>query len=194
MRFALPVAVLFAVLASVVLPAGVALAAGGGAEHHGPNWWMLGLQLLNTLVLGFIVVRYAGPALRDYFRQRAEGIRSAIEGAQEQLQASEAEMSELRERLDGFEAEAAGLLANAASTAEAESGRVIERAGATAERIREDAKRVADSEIERARQELRAEASRLSIELAGELLREQTRDDDDARLVSEFTDKIGDSA
>jgi F-type H+-transporting ATPase subunit b len=181
-------------LATLLFPAGLALAAGGGTEHHGPNWWMLGLQVLNTLVLGFILVRYGGPALRDFFRQRADGIRTTIEGAQEQLQASEAEMSELRQRLDGFEAEAAGLLANAVSTAEAESGRVIERADATAERIREDARRVADSEIERARQELRAEASRLSIELAGELLREQTSDDDDARLVSEFTDKIGGSA
>ena len=179
-------------LAPVALAA-EALAAGGEAAD-GPNWAMLGLQALNVGILGFVLVRYAGPALRDYFQNRSQQIRQSIEGAQQRLREAEAKIAELRERLDAFERESGDLVAGVAEAAEAERARMQDRARATAERIREDAKRVADSEIARARQALRAEAARLATEIAGELLREESTDEDDTRIVAEFTDKIGGSA
>jgi F-type H+-transporting ATPase subunit b len=171
--------------------AGEAAAAG---ESHGPNWSLLFFQVLNATILAVVLVKFAGPALRNYFQQRSSDIRQAIEGAQEKLREAEAEIAELRARLDAFDREAEVLVAGAAEAAEAEGARVHERAQASAERIREDARRVADSEIERARQALRAEAAKLAIEIAAETLREQTTADDDARLVREFTDEIGGSA
>ncbi len=168
--------------------------AAGGETADGPNWAMLGLQALNVGILAFVLVRYAGPALRDYFQNRSQQIRQSIEGAQQRLREAEAKIAELRERLDAFEGESGDLVAGVAEAAEAERARMQDRARATAERIREDAKRVADSEIARARQALRAEAARLATEIAGELLREESTDEDDTRIVAEFTDKIGGSA
>jgi len=181
---------------SLLLLAPEALAAGGesGGEAHGPSWNLLFFQVLNATILAIVLVKFAGPALRGYFQQRSSDIRQAIEGAQEQLREAEAEIAELRARLESFDREAEGLVRGAAEAAEAEGTRVKERAQATAERIREDARRVADSEIERARQALRAEAAKLAIEIAGETLRDQTTPEDDERLVREFTDEIGGSA
>ena len=191
-RAAVVLGILAWLLAPVALT-GEALAAGGEAAD-GPNWAMLGLQALNVGILGFVLVRYAGPALRDYFQNRSQQIRQSIEGAQQRLREAEAKIAELRERLDAFERESGDLVAGVAEAAEAERARMQDRARATAERIREDAKRVADSEIARARQALRAEAARLATEIAGELLRAESTDEDDTRIVAEFTDKIGGSA
>jgi F-type H+-transporting ATPase subunit b len=191
---ALPAAA--AVALSLLLLAPEVFAAGGGseAEAHGPNWTMLFFQVLNAVILAVVLVKFAGPALRNYFQQRSSDIRQAIEGAQDQLREAEAEIAELRARLASFDGEAEGLVAGVAEAAQAEGARVKQRAEATAERIREDARRVADSEIERARQALRAEAARLAIEIAADTLRDQTTPEDDERLVREFTDKIGGSA
>lgn len=164
----------------------------GGA--HGPNLTLLAFQILNIGILIFVLVRYAGPALRDFFQARSVQIRESIEGAQEKLQAAEAEIAELQARLEAFEGESGRLVEDAAAAAEAERTRMLERARATAERIREDAERVADSEIARARQALRAEAARLATELAGQLLRDEATREDDQRIVGEFIDKLGGSA
>jgi F-type H+-transporting ATPase subunit b len=178
----------------LLLAAFDANAASEAASGHGPDPWLLGVQVLNAAVLLFILIRYAGPALRDYFQSRSLQIRESIEGAQEQLREAEAEIAALRSRLQAFEGESGRLVEDAAEAAEAERARMLERAEATSRRIREDAERVADSEIERARQALRAEAARLATELAGQLLREEATPEDDQRIVGEFIDKLGGSA
>jgi F-type H+-transporting ATPase subunit b len=178
--------------ASAVHAASDANGAGGAA--HAPGLWLLGVQVLNVAILLFILVRFAGPALRDYFQGRSQQIRESIEGAQAQLREAEAEIAELRGRLEAFEAESGRLVEAAAEAAEGERARMLERARATAQRLREDAERVADSEIARARQVLRAEAARLATELAGQLLRAEATREDDTRMVGEFVDKLGGSA
>lgn len=171
-------------------------AAAASEEHaaHGPNPWLLVVQVLNAAILVFVLIRYAGPALRDYFQSRSAQIRESIEGAQGQLREAEAEIAKLRARLEAFEGESGRLVEGAAEAAEAEAARMLERAQATARRISEDAGRVADAEIARARQALREEAARLATELAGQLLSEEATPEDDQRLVGEFIDKLGGSA
>ncbi len=179
-------------LAALLVAFDVQAASEGGA--HGPNFTLLAFQILNAGILLFVLIRYAGPALRDFFHSRSVLIRDSIEGAQEQLRAAEAEIAELRARLQAFEGESGQLVEGAAEAAEAERQRMLDRARATAQRIREDAERVADSEIERARQALRAEAARLATELAGQMLRDEATAEDDQRIVGEFIDKLGGSA
>jgi F-type H+-transporting ATPase subunit b len=169
----------------------------GGEEHaaaHGPDWWQFGRHVLNLSILIGVLIYFAGPALRDFFKQRSENIRREIEAAETALRAAEAEMAELRTRLSAFDEESRRLAEAVAETAEFEKARVLERARQTAERIREDAKRVADQELARARQELHARAVMLATEIAAEVLREQTSAEDDRRLVSEFTERMGASA
>jgi F-type H+-transporting ATPase subunit b len=173
-------------------------AAGGGhgeeAAAHGPDWWQFGRHVLNLSILIGVLIYFAGPALRDFFKQRSEDIRREIEAAENALREAEAEIAEFRSRLSGFDDEARQLLDAAAEAAERDKVRVIERAQQTAERIREDAKRVADQELARARAELHAQAVVLATEIAADVLREQTSAEDDRRLVGEFTERMGASA
>lgn len=190
-------ALLLLAIVMLVGPEAWAAAAAGNEEHavhHGPDWWGLGRHLLNLAVLCGVLIYFAGPALRDFFKQRSQDIRREIEDAEARLREAETEMAGLRTRLSEFEDEARRLTDATADAAELDKARVLERASQTAERIREDAKRVADQELARARRELHARAVTLATEIAAEVLRERTSAEDDGRIVREFTERIGGSA
>jgi F0F1-type ATP synthase membrane subunit b/b' len=56
--------------------------------------------------------------------------------------------------------------------------------------MREDAERTARSDLERARQELRAEAAKLAEELARDEVRRRLTDQDRKRLLDEFLARV----
>ncbi|MFQ5514354.1 MAG: ATP synthase F0 subunit B [Myxococcota bacterium] len=167
-----------------------AVASEAAHAEHGPNLRMLLLQILNTLVLALILIRFAGRPIRDFLIQRSRGIRREIETSEARLSEARRALEELQARLERFEAEAQGIVAEMAAQAEAERVRAIERARATAERIRDEARRMAEQEIERARRELQNEAAELAATLAKELLRETLGPEDDRRLVREFVERL----
>ena len=74
---------------------------------HGPDWGMLLLQIFNTAVLVFLLLRFALPALRNFLFERSRGIRRDIEAAEGRLRDAESEIDQLRNRLEHFEQEAA---------------------------------------------------------------------------------------
>lgn len=168
-----------------------ALAASGSGGHAETSWTVLGLHALNFAFLLFLLYRFARKPILDFLAQRSQNIRSEIEAAEGRLRDAEHELSELRARLTGFEQEARELTERAAEQAEHEKAAALARARETVQRIREDAQRVAGQEVERARQQLRAEAAQLATSLAGEILRESLTPDDDKRLVGEFIERLG---
>jgi len=180
-------------LASLAL-AGVAWAEAGehGAAHStSEGWWVLARHALNLIALGWVLVRFALPALRDFMRQRSEALRERIDGAKLQLAAAQQELAQLRAQLGSADSEAQDLIEQAERAARAEQERSLERARESAERLREDARRIADQELERARAVLRAEAAQLATEAATRLLQERIDANDDRRLFDEFAQRMG---
>ncbi len=174
----------------LVLYAPELLAAEEGAAHSGPNWFHLAVQILNVVVLGYVLYRFAGGPISKALRERSQGIRTQIRDSESRLLEAEAELAELRERLAGFEAESADLLAQVALQAQTERERTMERARQGAERIREEGRRVADNEILRAREALRNEAAALATRIASEILRERLTAEDDQRLLRDFVQRV----
>ena len=74
---------------------------------------------------------------------------------------------------------------------ELERERILANAHDMAQKITAEAEKTAESEILRARTELRQEASRLAIVLAEELLKKQITAGDQQRLVNEYVSKVG---
>lgn len=176
--------------APLALCAGLAFAADDGASH-GPSWKMLALHMLNFAFLLYLLNRFARAPILDYLARRSRGIRQELESAQARLREAETELESLRERVASFDAEAQRMALQAEDLAQAEKARAVSRAHESALRLREDAQRVGQQEIERARNELRAEAAQLATALAADILREKLTADDDKRLVDEFIERIG---
>jgi len=175
---------------TVLLLAGAAAASEAEAGHHGPDWKVLGLAVLNLGILIGVLLRYARKPITDFLFQRSEGIRTALRDAQAQLAEAEAENAKLRDRLTHLADEAREIVDLARRQAQAEQVRMKHRAEETATRIREEAQRVADMEIARARQVLREEAAELATALASDLLREHIQPADDQRLLREFVARV----
>jgi F-type H+-transporting ATPase subunit b len=179
-------------LVALLLVASPALAEAPHAAEHGSDGWLTLLKhALNLAILGFVLVRFAGPALRDFLRDRAEQVREQLSSAERALAEAQRELRQLRAEVERADEEARDLAVESERAAEAESRRALERANESTQRLREDAQRIADQEIDRARATLRAEAAGLATELAAELLRQRLNDDDDRRLFAEFAERAG---
>ena len=170
-----------------------ALASDMASEHgqHGPDWAYFVYHSIGLAVLLGVLAYFTREPLKDFLRDRSDGIRRQIESAEEALAAARGEAAELRTRLARIAEENEALVAAAADQAEAERILSLERARQAAERIREESRRSADQEITRARRELQEEAARLATTLAAELLRQGMTPDDDRRIVGEFVEQIG---
>jgi F-type H+-transporting ATPase subunit b len=179
-----------AALFGVTLASGADAAAEHAGGHEAPNWKVFGLAVLNLGILIFVLLRFARKPISDFLFQRSESIRSALSDAQAKLAEADAENTKLRERLAQLDRESREIVELARRQAQGEGERMQQRARENVERIREEAQRVADMEIARARQALREEAAALATTLAGELLRERIRPEDDRRLLDEFVTQV----
>lgn len=167
-----------------------ASAAFAASEEHGGGASELIYQGIN-LVIVIAVLFYAArkPAVQ-FFRDRRESIQGSLSQAADLLSEAEARNSEIQRRLVDLQSEIEEIRENTRRRAEDESERILAEARKSAERIHADASAAVDQELQRARRELRAEASDLALELAAQILRERVGDADRERLVDEFITRI----
>lgn len=171
-------------LVALVLP-NVALAAGGGEEGSD-----LGVRVLNTVLLLGVLWVLARKPIQAFFADRRTEIAGEVEAAAALKAEAEERHARFQRKLAELDGELDEIRSNARDRAEAEKERILDEARTAADRIRSDARAAVDQELRRAREELRKEASDLSIELAGDLLRNQVNDSDRDRLIDEFIGKV----
>lgn len=162
----------------------------GHAAPTAAQWKLLGFTVANFAIFLFVMRWAARTPLRDFLANRRR-----------QVVASMAEAARLKEEAEclkrDYEAKAAqldqaraDLIAEIRSIAEADRARALVAAAEAAERLRRDAERTAQSDLERAREELRAEAALLAQQLAVDEVRRRLTDDDRRRLLAEFLSKV----
>ena len=121
---------------------------------------------------------------------RQATIEKTLSDAEEARQAAERKYAEYSEKLAVANKEVDAIYAAIKLEGEAEKKRIIDEAHAAADRIREQARQTAGQEVLKAKAELRQEAARLAVELAAQTLQEQTKKDDQDRLVGEYLTKV----
>ena len=168
----------------LVLAPSVAQAASGEGESD------LGVRVLNTALLLGVLWFLARKPIQAFFAARREEISSEVEAAATLKSEAEERHARFQRKLAELDGELDEIRRTARDRAEAEKERILEEARVAADRIRTDARAAVDQELRRARDELRREASDLSIELAGDLLRNQVNDGDRDRLMDEFIGKV----
>jgi F-type H+-transporting ATPase subunit b len=165
----------------IALVPSVALAA-GDAEGESD----LLVRTINVALLLGVLWLLARKPIQAYFAERRDGIVGEVEAAAKLRAEAEERHSRFQRKLADLDSDLDEIRRGAADRAETDKQRILDEARAAAERIRSDARAAVDQELRRAREELRKEASDLSIELAGGLLRNQVSDADRERLMDEF--------
>jgi len=159
-------------------------------EGHGGGADVLIKTGLNLLLLIGVLVYFARKPVAAYFAERRQTIEQSLATAATELSDAEATFSKWQRRLIDLESELEQVRAMARHRAEAERAKILSDARAGAERIQRNASAAIAQELRRAREQLREEATQLSIEMAGERLAREVTDADRARLVDEFIERV----
>ena len=162
----------------------VALAAEGGGGLINVDKSLI-VQIVNFLILLFILQRLLYKPFLAKMAERTSAIRTALEQAQAARAEAARGLEENEARLRAAYAEAAAIREQALREAAEESRKHVEAAQAQARKLVDDTKAQLDAEIRRARDELRREVSDLAIMAAEKLVRRTLREEDHRRVVAE---------
>jgi F-type H+-transporting ATPase subunit b len=178
-----------------VLPT-VAFAAAEGGEHGGGGGLIsidksLIIQMLNFLILLAILYRLLYKPLLAKMAERTAAIKTSLEAAEAARAAAAKQQEENAERLRAAYAEAQSIRAAALKEAADEQRKLVDAARREAQQLVESARAQTESDIRRAREELRREVSDLAIAVAEKLVRKSLHDEEHRRVVDDAIARIG---
>jgi F-type H+-transporting ATPase subunit b len=189
------IACTLAYIAVVVMAATAGFASEGGeGAHHadrGAQLKDLGWRVLNfAALLGILFYALKKADVKGTLAARQAQIEKDLREAQEGRAAAEAKLAEYRGKLDQATKEIDEIQAAIIREGESEKERIIAEARKAAEKIVAQAAQSAEQETLKARNELRAEAARLAVEIATGKLTGTIQKADHDRFVGEYLDKV----
>ncbi len=167
-----------------------ALAAEHGTAHEGIPTRTVIYQLINfTLLIGGLIYFLREPVGKYFHDKRADYLNAASK-AETARKAAEAERMEMQIRLTELESTADESVTKARIEAAEMKKQLLAEAEALSKRIREEAEISAKFESERAKNQLRENLIKESIELAKAQLGSKVTVEDHQRLQEEFISNI----
>jgi F-type H+-transporting ATPase subunit b len=147
-------------------------------------------EIVNFLVLAYILQRLLYRPLHDALDRRRQAIEQAQAEAERARQEAEEERRQLDERLALIEEQRQVVLREARQTAEAERDHILAQAAEEAERRAALAREALARDRDRALQSLRQDIVREAGKLAERLLQEASGSDLDALLAARLADAV----
>ena len=184
----------------IVLVVGLMVAVAGAAEHKSlftllveepmPLLKDFLWRVLNLGVLLWVIIKFAGKPVRDFFAGRSETVAKGVQEAQEAKAAAEKANAEFQARLAGLEGELQAMEKRSQDEAEREKERMRLETEALVAKLQQQARQMADQEVATAQRSLRNEAARLAIEVAERLVTENVSDADRQQMVENYLEKV----
>jgi F-type H+-transporting ATPase subunit b len=150
--------------------------------------------VVNFTLFAVVMVRALRGPLREYFRDRTERLKAALEAGARARRDAEALRAELARDLADLPSLRERMKADLRAAAEQESARLVDQGRLAAERIKADARLLAEQEARNARQTLRAEVIDETIRAATVLIRAALGAADQEHFVREFVEGAGAAA
>jgi F-type H+-transporting ATPase subunit b len=170
-----------------------ALAASEGGEHSGGLINLdksLLIQMVNFLVLLFILWKLLYKPLVAKMEERTQAIKKSLEEAQAARAETERQRQQHTAQIQAAMAEAQSIRATALKEAGEEQRRLLEGARAEAAKLVANAKAEMEQDIRRARQQLRQEVGDLAVQIAERLIKKSLREEDHHRIVQEALSRV----
>ncbi len=177
----------------VVSMCGVSLASGGGGHEVESGVLMKDFlyRVFNFAIVVAILVYFLTKPIKNGLTGRREEIEKALAEAKRTKEEAEAKFAEYDRKLARATEEIAEISDSIRREGEMEKIKIIESAKEMAVKIEQDAEKAAELEVAKARTELQREAVRLAVEVAEDLLKKNFTKEDDARLIDEYMQKVG---
>jgi F-type H+-transporting ATPase subunit b len=181
--FAWTVAILLIMTADV-------FAASGGGESHGSEWKDFAWRMMNFVILAGLLYWLLAKKVKEFFSGRRDEIKLDLEQAQAAKEEAEKKYKEYTAKLEKATEEIAGISEMIKSQGLVEKERIIADAKKAAVKMKEDTQSRVEQEMKKAGNMLRAEAVKLSVEMAEELLKRNIQAADHDVLVKDYLDKV----
>jgi F-type H+-transporting ATPase subunit b len=176
----------FLLFLSLAAWANPAAEAGGHGGAHGGGDPLLTAKWVNFAILacalGFVAVKFGGPALRGQQQAIVDGMNSAAKRAE----AAAAEAKVIEQKISGLGAEVAILKEKAQTELAAEAVRLEQETAQSIQKLAQMAEQDVASAAKFARAELKAEAARLALELAKQKVQARMTGEVQGALVDRF--------
>lgn len=177
------VRILLTAALSLAVPA-VALASEGGGSLISLDKSLI-LQVINFLILLFLLTKLLYRPLLAKMEERARAIKTSLDEAQAARAEAQRQRQEHATQIQNAYAEAQAIRAQAVKEAQEEQQKLVAQARAEAARLVESARAELDQDVRRARQQLRQEVADLAIGVAERLIQRSLRDEDHRRIVQD---------
>jgi len=168
-----------------------AWASAAGAEHHAPDISGIIFPLLNFLIYVGVIYYFALPLVRRFLRSRRDEVVATITAAETRKQRAKALVEDYERRLANLDQEGQSIQELLKTEGEREKARLISEAELMATKIKSDAEFLAEQEIKIAKQQVLEEMAERAKVLATDLVRRHISPADQARLVEEFIQQVG---
>ena len=155
-------------------------------EAFGVDPWKLGFQIVNFLILLWLLNRFLFKSALQRIDERKQKIDQGFEDAAAAARDRELARAEREAALSEARLESEALVARAAKTAEATSAEILAEARASAEQLLTRARDEIAAEKERALAEIRGEVADLALDAAGKLVEAEMDGPTQRRLVEQF--------
>ena len=182
------IAIAASLLGAALTPS-LALAAEGGVEERG-TWGALIFYIINFLLFAGILWKYALPAAKNYFKDRATGIRDTISKADAAFREAQELANRAAERMVKLDAEKSQIASDLADETVYQIGRIYDLAQESAARNKRDAETSAAAMAENANRRVREALAHSAGRLAADLVKRNFEAADQGRLVQGFVEKL----
>jgi F0F1-type ATP synthase membrane subunit b/b' len=178
-----------AIFAAAFFPRAAMAAEDAGAEHG--SWLLLMFFAINFALFVYVLVHFAGPALKKFFADRAVTIRTALSRAQSALTEAEDLANKAAARMAALAAELKKVADELEQETAYQVGKVADLAKVTAERIHRDTEMSSSALSEAAKRRVRAQLAESAATIASNLISRDFQSNDQGRLIDGFMDKLG---
>jgi len=165
-----------------------AFAAEGG--EHAFSWKDLLWPIINFAILIFILVKFGGKPIREFFKKRTELIEKSLKEAEEARGLAERALEEVRERLKNTDREIDEILHAAKKAGENEREALIAEGERLRNKIIEQAKANIEFELQKAKEAIKSEAAMAALELAEKQIKEQLDKKQQDALIEEYIKRL----
>jgi len=155
--------------------------------------WTIILQICNLLLQIWLFKKFLLKPVQNILRQRQELVNADLDAAAKANEEAQQSKEEYAKSLEGAKEEAAELVRSAAKTAQTRSEQIILEAKEEAAAIRAKASDDIARERKNAANEMKNDISDLAVSIASKVVEKEISEEEHAKLIEDFIDKMGDA-
>lgn len=161
-----------------------------GGEVHSPSVSELIFPLINFLIFAFLVKRFGLPPIRQYFKQRREGLVESVAVAQQAKDEAQGYVLKYQHLMKALDEECERLRSELRAEGERERARIAADAEESAMKLKADADFLAEQEVKMAQQQIHGEIALLAEAAAERVIQEHIVAVDQDRMIESFSSEI----